>query len=223
MKRFIVALVVAAGVVLPFLVLAAGSSVDEVLSRVEARYRGSGVCARFYQEATLSGVGVSDTATGSVCFKHPDKMAWHYEKPEEQTVVTDGKTLWIYRKVDNQVMVGEAGQFFGSGEGASFFSDVSRLKKMFTVSFAKDMIPEKWSKSGWWALKLVPKKKRPEFTELYLAVDRKTGEVRESISKNEAGDVTRLVFFDIAFNQSLPDSRFTFVPPKGADVMRLEK
>jgi len=197
-------------------------SVDQVLSGIEGRYKTSGMCAKFYQEATLAGMGISDNATGSVCFKAPDKMAWKYEKPEVQEVVTDGRILWIYRKVDNQVMVGEAGAFFGSGEGASFFSDVTRLKKMFTVSFAKGMIPEKWSKSGWYALRLIPKKKRPEFVELNLAVDARTFEIQESISKNQAGDSTRILFYDLSFNQKLPDSKFVFIAPKGADVMKME-
>lgn len=198
-------------------------TVDQVLAGIEARYGSKGLCAKFYQEASLAGMGISDTATGSVCFKPPDKMAWKYEKPEEQQVVTDGHILWIYRKVDNQVIVGDAGEFFGSGEGASFFSDVTRLKKMFTVSFAAGMIPEKWSKSGWYALKLIPRKKRPEFVELDLAVDAKTFEVQESISRNQAGDTTRILFFDLSFNRDLPDSRFVFVAPKGADVMKMEK
>ena len=35
-------------------------------------------------------------AEGKVSFLRPGKMRWEYETPEEQLLVTDGETVWLY-------------------------------------------------------------------------------------------------------------------------------
>ena len=36
------------------------------------------------------------TAEGEVSYKRPGKMRWLYDAPEEQLLVTNGETLWLY-------------------------------------------------------------------------------------------------------------------------------
>ena len=199
-----------------------GPTVLDVLAGVEKRYGKGGVCGKFFQEAVLAGVGVSDFASGTVCFKYPDKMYWLYTDPEEQLVVSDGKTLWIFRKADNQVMMGDAAAFFGEGDGAGFLADVAGLRKRFALAWATDKLSSPWVREGWYAIKLIPYKPRPEFTVLYLAIDKKTFEVRESISENEHGDQTRIVYTDLDFSAPMEDGKFTFSPGPGTEVLTLD-
>ncbi|MEW5735238.1 MAG: outer membrane lipoprotein carrier protein LolA [Thermodesulfobacteriota bacterium] len=200
-----------------------GPSVLDVLAGVEKRYGKGGVCGKFFQEAALAGVGVSDFASGTVCFKYPDKMYWLYTEPEDQLVVSDGKTLWIYRKADNQVMMGDAAEFFGQGDGAGFLANVAGLKKRFALAWATERLTAPWARENWYAVKLIPYKPRPEFTVLYLAIDKKTFEVRESISENEHGDTTRIVYSDLSFGGGTPEEKFSFKPPAGAEVLTLDE
>ena len=194
-------------------------SVEDVLNMVHARYGKSAFCANFGQISTLTGMGIQDTAEGSACFKHPDKMRWHYRSPEEQFIVSDGETLWVYRPVDNQVMVGKAKEFFGAGEGASFFTDVAMLKKGFDVDWAEQNWQEEAKSQNAWALRLVPKNVRPEFVSLCLLIDKDSHEIFEAISYNNFGDETRMRFSRPDFDKPVPEAQFTFGIPPGVDVV----
>ncbi len=194
-------------------------SVEQVLNHVQARYGTSGFCSQFSQVATLTGMGIQDTASGHVCFKYPDKMRWQYKTPEEQAIVSDGETLWVYRPLDNQVMIGKARDFFGAGEGASFFSDVKILKQRFDVSWAE----QEWQNSAAlqkaWALKLSPKVPNPEFVSLYLLIDKDSHEIFETASFNNFRDETRILFSKPTFDPVPGEEEFIFIIPSGVDVM----
>jgi outer membrane lipoprotein carrier protein len=102
--------------------LAAAAGDDATLSKIldglENRYAGPGFSAKFFQESMLKAMQISDTAEGKLTVKRPGKMRWEYTIPDVQTVVSDGRTMWIYRPADNQVMVGKAPSFFAGGKGA---------------------------------------------------------------------------------------------------------
>ena len=78
-------------------------TVDEILTKVEKRYKGPGFSATFDQASTLKAIGITDYANGRAWFKHPAKMRWEYQAPERQEIITDGLTLWIHRPDENQV------------------------------------------------------------------------------------------------------------------------
>ena len=44
-------------------------------------------------------------AEGLVSYKRPGKMHWLYESPEEQLLVTNGQTMWLYDPLLENVTV----------------------------------------------------------------------------------------------------------------------
>jgi outer membrane lipoprotein carrier protein len=195
--------------------------VDEVLNKVQAHYGQKGFCSQFTQVATLTGMGIQDTASGYACFNYPDKMRWEYEVPEEQVIISDGKRLWVYRPLDNQVLVGDSKDYFGAGEGASFLTDVNILKSQFHVSWAEQAWQHSAGLQNAWALKLTPKKENPDFTVLYLLINRKTYSIFETASFNNFGDETRINFAEPDFSTPPKDSEFVLTIPEGVDVMEM--
>ncbi|MBW1987976.1 MAG: outer membrane lipoprotein carrier protein LolA [Deltaproteobacteria bacterium] len=193
-----------------------------ILEKVRAAHEEKTLCADFFQKSVLSGMGMEDTASGTVCFRHPDKMRWEYEKPERQVVVSDGKTLWIWRPADNQVMKGDAEKLLGPGQGGSFFSDPAVLKEAFDVSMAGEQWVKENGAEGTWALKLVPKNPRPEFSLLYILVDKETNRVARTVSCNPYGDSTTIRFSNFS-SPGLSPGYFSFAPPAGADVLRMDQ
>ncbi|MCP4689289.1 MAG: outer membrane lipoprotein carrier protein LolA [Desulfobacterales bacterium] len=191
-------------------------TLDEILAGVEKRYAGSGFSARFDQTSILKAMDIKDTASGTILIKRPGKMRWEYETPERQLIITDGVQLWIHRPDDNQVTIGDAPTFFGDGKGAGFLSDMRLVREKFKISL------ENAAKTGSHVLKLLPAEKTPDVTEIFLTVAVKTFEIREIVTYNTYGDETLIVLSDITFLQEVPDSRFTFTPSEGADVIRLE-
>jgi len=192
-------------------------SKDDIIKKVETRYTLPGFSANFFQVSTIKAMKITDTAYGKAFFKRPDKMRWEYEKPDRQTIITDGNTLWIYRKEDNQVMIGKAPSFFGDGKGFSFLSDMKLIQNKFSI------ILEKKTGDDYHVLKLFPREKTFDVSVIYLSVSKKTFEVVKIVTYNSYGDETRIELSDIQFKQKLDDSMFSFKIPQGVEVLHLDE
>ncbi|MCF8053072.1 MAG: outer membrane lipoprotein carrier protein LolA [Desulfobacterales bacterium] len=193
---------------------AADLSVDDILAGVEARYKGPGFSARFFQESTLKAMDISDTAEGFILIKRPDMMRWEYEKPEYQLIVTDGDVLWIYRPEDRQVMIGDAPDYFGGGKGAGFLSDIRSVRENFIV------VPGE-SDAAHHVLKLLPKEDKYNVESIRLFIARDRFEIVRVVTENRFGDETRLAFSELTFGLDPKDSLFRFEVPAGTDVLQL--
>ena len=192
-------------------------SPDDIIKKVETRYTVQGFLANFFQVSTIKAMKITDTAYGRAFFKRPDKMRWEYEKPDRQTIITDGNTLWIYRAEDNQVMIGKAPSFFGDGKGFSFLSDIKLIKNKFSI------ILEKKAEDDYHVLKLLPRERTFDVSVIYLSVSKKTFEVVKIVTYNSYGDETRIELSNIQFKQKLDDSMFSFKIPQGVEVMHLDE
>lgn len=195
-----------------------GLEVADILDRVQHRYAAGGFEAHFVQESHLKAMGMVDTAKGHLYFGRPGMMRWHYKMPEEYLIITDGVTVWIYRPEDNQVMLGRSVDYFGSKEGADFFSKPGELSKEFIVELA----PEKLQEKDHYVLRLVPRTERPSLAELYLSISKETFDVAKSVSSNVFGDETTLRFERYRFDRALDPSLFVFEIPNGAEVVQLQ-
>ncbi len=186
---------------------------NEIITKIENRYSVPGFTARFIQESTLKAMDITDFASGKIFVKRPGMMRWEYEKPEKQFVITDGENLWIYRPDINQVMTGKAPEFFETGKGASFLSDIRIIRRHFAVSLKKD-------KYDYFVLRLAPKEKRADLTEVFLSVSKKSFEISRIGIYNAYGDETAIDLLDSKFVDS-PGSIFTFKIPEGAEIIRI--
>lgn len=192
-------------------------SLKEIIKSIQQRYATSGFSARFFQTSTIKAMEITDRASGEALFKRPDKMRWVYEKPDRQTIITDGNTLWIFRPEDNQVMIGKAPSFFEGGKGFSFLSDMKLIKKIFSIYF------ERKTAAGNVILKLLPREKTYDVSEIYLTILSSTFEIVRVATYNSYGDKTQIEFKNIRFERELDDSMFTFKIPQGVEVLHLEE
>ena len=195
---------------------ASTGDLDGILKEIEKRYAHPGFSARFYQVSVLKDMQIEDTASGTILIKRPGMMRWEYEKPERQTIITDGKQLWIYRPEDRQVMIGKAPDFFGDGKGASFLTDIRRIRHQFGITLQKN------AERNNYLLKLDPRKKTAGLSEIYLSISKQTFEVVRVVTLNAYGDETRIELSQITFLSSPDDDLFHFVVPEGTDVLELD-
>ena len=72
------------------------------------------------------------------------------------------------------------------------------------------------------ALALVPKTPVPDYDRLTLVVDRATLGLRMLIARDGQGGTSTFVFSKLRENVGLPDARFAFTIPRGADVVAQE-
>ena len=195
-------------------------TVDQILDRVESKYRHSKFSADFLQKSTIKAMDIADMASGKVFIKYPGMMRWEYEKPDKQVIVTDADKLWIYRPDDNQVMTGKAPTFFRDGKGASFLSDIRLIRQKFDISLGDG---EKKESEIFYHLKLVPIEKTMDITKIRLLISKQTFNVLQIITQNSYGDETRIDLINSAFGGNLDDSLFSFSIPEGVDVLQIDE
>ncbi len=182
-----------------------------ILDGLERQYTGRCFSAAFVQTSVLSALDITETASGRAWFSHPGKMKWQYLVPEQHDIITNGKTLWIYRPDENQVMKGDAAPFFASGAGGAFLSDISQIRENFSVSVGE-------TTSQWVELVLDASPDNPDIQSIRIQVTRNQYHIMKVVTQNKAGDITRFEFHDIQF-QERPDTWFEFTVPPGTSVL----
>ena len=190
---------------------------EYIMAEIENKYNNIGFSADFVQETTLKALDITDSATGNMMVKYPGMMRWEYEKPDKQIIVTDGKSLWVYRPEDNQVMIGEAPVFFGEGKGAGFLSNMTVLKEKFNIILKKTL------PNGLIELQLIPKKKAFDISAIYLYLSKKTFVITEIVTFNTYDDKTSIKLYNIKFTKNIKDTEFAFTLPEDVNILQLDE
>jgi len=206
---------IACGLTRPSSSAAADPTIDTIIAGVEARYNVPGFTADFDQESILKAMAVTDTASGRLMVRQPGKMRWEYLVPDPQTIITDGKELWVYRPQENQVLVGKAPSFFGEGKGAGFLSNIKTVRKSFQLSLEPATDPNQYR------LKLLPNKSSVELMAVELDIVKKTYDLVRITTFNVYGDETRIELKNVSFDDPPPEGLFRFDVPEGADVLQM--
>ncbi len=153
---------------------------------------------------------IVETATGTFALSRPDRFRWEYRSPYEQTIVADGKKLWLYDRDLEQVTV----RALESGLGATpalLLSGASKVTDAFTsISIDPD--------ARWKWYRLQPKQPSADFERVSLAFDDR-GRLAGMELQDKLGQVTAIDFSDVHVNPKLDSKLFEFSPPKGADVI----
>jgi outer membrane lipoprotein carrier protein len=192
-------------------------TVEQILDRVESKFTNTKFSADFMQQSIIKAMDITDMASGKVFVKYPGMMRWEYKNPDRQIIITDAKELWIYRPEHNQVMTGSAPTFFRDGKGASFLSNIRLIRQKFDISL------EQGESELFYHLKLIPREKTLDISEIRLMVSKQTYNVLRILTLNFYGDETRIDLINFSFDQDLDDSLFSFRIPEGVDVLRIDE
>lgn len=202
-------------------------SVSDVVTGIQKYYDIThGLSAVFIQEATIKSVKKVQTSKGKVYFKKPGKMAWIYEEPTKQKIISDGLFLWMYMPESKQVIKNRTNQAFLSNTPQNFLSGFGNIKQDFNVMF--DVKP--FDEQGNLLLQFEPRKPMVNMTKLFVTakpVDYK-GErlyqILQTTIYDQFGNMNKITFYNIdAYDvnsvSAIPDSLFHFVPPADVNVI----
>ena len=216
-----------AGIILLLLFLSAGFSysqmaVEDLTGKIQDRYeRTIDLKARFVQEATLKSTRKTQHEEGTVYFKKPKKMLWDYTKPESKKLVINPQTSWLYVPEDKMVYVQNSKNVFSSGQAIRFLAGIGKLTEEFKIKYAQPQQDD----AGNYLLEMVPKG-GPESAggvrKLLATVDKETYLIIKCSFNDSLGNLTVITFQDIKTNTGLPDSMFTFKPPPGTEVQKIQ-
>ncbi|MET3517668.1 outer membrane lipoprotein carrier protein [Pseudacidovorax sp. 1753] len=152
-------------------------------------------------------------STGTFEFQRPGQFRFEYRKPFAQTIVADGKTLWLYDADLNQVTQRPQAQALGSTPAALIASaaDLRALEADFTLADAPARDGLQW-------VKATPKSRDAQLQSVEIGFQ---GDALAALDILDAfGQRSVLRFSNVQVNPSLPVGSFQFKPPAGADVVR---
>lgn len=205
MKHFIVACALA----LP-LVFNAGLSHAGGVDRLKAFIAGAKTAEADFSQTVSDKTGrVTQQASGRMAFARPGKFRWDYTAPYEQVIVGDGVKLWLYDADLEQVTVKSLGDVI-AGTPAALLAGDNSIEKYFTLKNAGEAGGLEW-------LEATPKNKDTSFERIRMGFK---GDVLVQMELDDFfGQRTTLKLSRFVRNPTIAPSRFTFTPPKGADVI----
>ncbi len=187
-----------------------------IAARVQARYdETTDLSADFSQEMRIQAGSQVLRSKGRMYFQRPGRMRWEYESPEPQTIVADGKHLWIHQPEDEQVLRAPLEQAFQSQTPVSFLFGVARIGR----DFDPKLLPE--SEEGGLRIELHPKAEEGgALGLLILEVDADTYDLRAATVRDPLGNVTTEVrLIDAKRNEGVDADLFHFERPPGTDLI----
>jgi outer membrane lipoprotein carrier protein len=157
-------------------------------------------------------------SNGSFSFIRPTVFRFDYAKPSLQNIVADGKHLWLYDADMNQVTQRNQSQALGSTPASLIASatDLATLQKEF------DLLAEANAEGLQW-ISATPKAEEGSLQKIRIGMRVQADQVTLSqLEILDAFGTRSLIKFERSdINpKSLTLAQFSFVPPKGADLIK---
>jgi outer membrane lipoprotein-sorting protein len=193
---------------------------EKIIAQMQSRYQSlKSMSCEFSAESKNSTTGMIDHMKGKLSILFPNQVRWDYSSPE-QTIVFDGKQLFIYFQKDKQVFTGPGESVSGINIALTFFSDINAIREDFNGS-ANELEQEPKQPQQYF-LELTPKKSSDAFEKITLIWDATNKWInRLKIIDIYGNDVT---YYFRAFqeNPGLKKNLFQFEIPKDTEVFGLD-
>ena len=165
--------------------------------------------ASFIQVVLDENLLTLEESSGLLWIARPGRFRWDYMSAHAQTIVADGKVLWIYDVELEQVTRREQQSAIGQTP-AVLLAGGQQYRKDYKVTILGKQGAVTW-------ISLVPKLNDGSFAEIQLGFENDTLRLIQLL--DELNQITRVTLADVVENDPIPDSVFQFVPPTGVDVI----
>ena len=197
--------------------MAAEPTAEEIATRVQAFYDSTSTFrATFKQTYTIKVQNVTKVSTGKVVFQKPGKMSWSYDAPNGNRVVSDGNTIKVYEK-DNEQMYEMSVAKSQYPAALAFLMGKGQLTKDFSLRL---LDPAQMKFEGGYVLEGTPKEATPAYQKMLLYVDAQTNQVRRALILDAQGNRNRFDFETPVVNEPVQKGEFDFTPPPGTKVIK---
>lgn len=162
-------------------------------------------------------VAKTKTSSGTFEFLRPNRFKFVYKKPFEQSIVSDGQTLWLHDVDLNQVSSRKLAQVL-NGTPAAVIAAAADLKGL-QADFTLAALPEK---AGLQWVQATPKTKDGQLQNIsvgFKATD-KGSELAALDILDSFGQRSVMSFSGFEVNPALSAANFQFKPPAGSDLIR---
>ena len=194
------------------------SGLESLENFVKTTQSGRAVFAQVVTGPAKAGqVAKTKTSSGTFEFLRPNRFKFVYQKPFEQSIVSDGQTLWLHDVDLNQVTSRKLSQVL-NGTPAAVIAAAADLKGL-QADFTLKALPEK---GGLQWVQATPKTKDGQLQTIsvgFRATD-KGQELAELDILDSFGQRSVMTFSQFVVNPVLATASFQFKPPPGSDLSR---
>jgi len=241
-------LVAALLLVFPTVVLAEDASLEIVIEALEKPFRADTPAAAavrdfradFSQLSRLVSLEREQRGHGRVEVRFQQQSGarvplaqfrWKYDQPNNQEIVSDAETLWVYMPENNQVIQStlDASREAQGEDPMAFLTGLGNLSRDFSIDWAEP----NHDREGNYVLQMRPRRVSSLVHEMRIVVDRKavddlasndvTGRrlpIVSSTVTDPNGNTTLIEFSQTRVNQGIDGKTFRFSIPPGVDVVR---
>ncbi len=188
-----------------------------ILSAAADRYAGvKSLCADFEQRLQVPMLDEDRTGKGRLCQDQPNLFAMRFTDPKGDAVVADGTSVWIYYPSSDPKQVIRM-RMTRSDQGFDFHREfLQDPADKYTASYVgTDTVAGHVCRH----LHLVPKQ-RTSYRSADVWIDAGVPVLRRVRVDEENGSLRTVTLLHVRTNLHIDPSWFTFVPPRGAEVIR---
>lgn len=166
-----------------------------------------GISGTFSQ--TVKSKKRTQTSHGDFQILRPGLFKWDYNKPYKQTIVGDGKTIWLYDQDLAQVTKRAQNQTIGDSP-AAILSNKEALDASYNLA-------EDGSEGGIDYVRATPKRNNAGYQ--YIRIGFEGDALAAMQLRDSFGNHTTIRFQNVNTKPNLSRGQFSFTPPKGVDVL----
>ena len=153
------------------------------------------------------------TSSGVFDFSRPSKFKFSYRKPFEQSIVADGKRIWIYDVDLNQVTSRKQSEALAASPASliATASDIKTLEADFAFTTAPSAQGLEW-------VVATPRSKEGVLQSIRIGLKDNYLNALEIL--DSFGQRSLMTFTAMQVNPAMQANTFQFKPPTGADVIQ---
>jgi outer membrane lipoprotein-sorting protein len=197
--------------------LSPSQKIDFILSQMaKVQKEARTVAARFTMEKKMALLASPVKAEGILYLTKPDKVYWEVKAPIANTLIVNGKTLWMYYPTLRQVdKVDISGKHRKLVQYLEMSQDGSAIKESYRLRLL-----ESSGGSGLLVVELTPRTTRvgKRISKMKVWVDPETWFINRLDMWEPNGDYSILRLQEVRLNEPVPDSVYDFRPPPGTVV-----
>lgn len=197
--------------------IALAISVPAELQRLESRYKaGGGVHAFFKQTQYTKAFDRTLKSAGELWIQIPDRFRWETREPDPNTLVSNGKTLWLYTPPFDEEDRGQV--VIQKSEDTQ--SALARALLSGRFQSTKDVV---WKKRGPRRFEMIPQstEQKQSLSRAELLLSPALDAIVGVTLYYPSGNKTELTLDQVELSASAgPESRFEFKIPSKTDVVR---
>jgi len=198
--------IIAITLVLCAFIAQADSTATEKLDRFISKAKN--FQAEFTQTSLDEAGNKMQSSHGDFYLQQPGKFRWNYNTPYAQQIVSKEGKVWFYDADLEQLIIKKIDQSIGDTP-ALLLSGTVDLNEKYSIEIERQDADVQW-------VKLTPRSTESSFK--YILVGLKGDMLYGMELSDNFGQLTRIIFSNMTFPDTLAPEIFEFVAPEGTDV-----